>query len=48
MLIKYGDAKVLKVVNGEDLNIDVKKVKKAIDKTKKKIKNSAKVVSGNK
>ncbi len=48
MLIKYGDAKVLKIVNEDELNIDSKKVKKAIDKSKKSIKNSAKAVSGNK
>jgi len=40
MLIKYGDSKVLKIVHEDELNIDTKKVKKAINKSKKNIKNS--------
>lgn len=48
MLIKYGDAKVLKIVNEDEVNVDSKKVKKAIEKSKKSVKNSVKAVSGNK
>lgn len=48
MLIKYGDAKILKIVREDELNINAKKVKKAIDKSKKSIKNKIVAVSGNK
>lgn len=42
MLIKYGDAKVLKIVNEDEIQIDGKKIRKAIDKTKKIVKANTK------
>lgn len=35
MFVKQGDGKILNIVEGKDLNVDSKKIRKAIDKQKK-------------
>jgi hypothetical protein len=48
MFVKNGDGKILNIVEAESVNVDNKKLRKAIDKQKKIAKNSAKAVNGNK
>lgn len=38
MFVKNGDGKILNIVNSENLNIDNKKVRKAMNKQKKIVK----------
>lgn len=38
MFVKRGDVKILKIVESDDVSMDNKKIRKAIDKQKKAVK----------